>query len=41
MTVRGSELNQVWTNLLDNAIGALGDARHDHDPHAPGRRLRA
>jgi signal transduction histidine kinase len=25
MTVRGSELNQVWTNLLDNAIGALGD----------------
>jgi PAS domain S-box-containing protein len=21
---RGSELNQVWTNLLDNAIGALG-----------------
>jgi signal transduction histidine kinase len=25
MTVRGSELNQVWTNLLDNAIDALGD----------------
>jgi signal transduction histidine kinase len=24
-TVRGSELNQVWTNLLDNAIDALGD----------------
>ncbi|MDP2711830.1 MAG: ATP-binding protein [Solirubrobacteraceae bacterium] len=23
--VRGSELNQVWTNLLDNAIGALGE----------------
>jgi len=22
---RGSELNQVWTNLLDNAIDALGD----------------
>src|SRR3712207_8769083 len=21
----GSELNQVWTNLLDNAIDALGD----------------
>jgi len=21
---RGSELNQVWTNLIDNAIGALG-----------------
>jgi signal transduction histidine kinase len=26
MTVRGSELNQVWTNLLDNAIGALGES---------------
>jgi len=25
ITVYGSELNQVWTNLLDNAIGALGD----------------
>ncbi len=25
MTVRGSELNQVWTNLLDNAIAALGE----------------
>jgi signal transduction histidine kinase len=25
LTVRGSELNQVWTNLLDNAIQALGD----------------
>jgi signal transduction histidine kinase len=25
LTVRGSELNQVWTNLLDNAIYALGD----------------
>ena len=23
LTVRGSELNQVWTNLLDNAIDAL------------------
>ena len=23
--MRGSELNQVWTNLLDNAIDALGD----------------
>jgi signal transduction histidine kinase len=23
---RGSELNQVWTNLLDNAIGALGES---------------
>jgi signal transduction histidine kinase len=25
LTVHGSELNQVWTNLLDNAIDALGD----------------
>jgi len=26
VTIRGSELNQVWTNLLDNAIAALGDS---------------
>ena len=25
MTVHGSELNQVWTNLIDNAIDALGE----------------
>jgi signal transduction histidine kinase len=25
MSVRGSELNQVWTNLIDNAIDALGE----------------
>lgn len=25
ITMHGSELNQVWTNLLDNAIGALGE----------------
>jgi signal transduction histidine kinase len=25
LTVRGGELNQVWTNLIDNAIYALGD----------------
>jgi signal transduction histidine kinase len=25
LMVRGSELNQVWTNLLDNAIDALGE----------------
>jgi signal transduction histidine kinase len=24
MAVRGSELNQVWTNLIDNAVDALG-----------------
>jgi signal transduction histidine kinase len=26
ITLRGSELNQVWTNLLANAIEAVGDA---------------
>ena len=31
LTMYGSELNQVWTNLLDNAIGALGRSRRDHD----------
>ena len=25
LTMRGSELNQVWTNLIDNAIDALGE----------------
>ena len=25
LTVHGGELNQVWTNLLDNAIQALGE----------------
>ena len=34
LTVNGGELNQVWTNLLDNAIQALGGRGHDHD-HAP------
>jgi signal transduction histidine kinase len=28
VTVRGAELNQVWTNLLDNAIDALGESGH-------------
>jgi signal transduction histidine kinase len=26
LTIRGSELNQVWTNLVDNAIDALGES---------------
>ncbi|MDX6621087.1 MAG: hypothetical protein QOK36_3473 [Gaiellales bacterium] len=26
VTVRGSELNQVWTNLFENAIDALGES---------------
>jgi signal transduction histidine kinase len=25
ITVRGGELNQVWTNLIDNAVDALGE----------------
>jgi signal transduction histidine kinase len=25
LSVHGSELNQVWTNLIDNAVDALGD----------------
>ena len=28
LTVHGAELNQVWTNLLDNAIDALGEKGH-------------
>ena len=28
LTVHGAELNQVWTNLLDNAIDALGETGH-------------
>ena len=41
LTVRGSELNQVWTNLLDNAIDALGEHGTITIAHAPRRRLRA
>jgi signal transduction histidine kinase len=26
LTVRGSELNQAWTNLIENAIDALGES---------------
>jgi signal transduction histidine kinase len=26
LTMHGSELNQVWTNLIDNAIGAVGES---------------
>ena len=35
----GSELNQVWTNLLDNAIGALGENGADPDHDEPRQRL--
>ena len=39
LTVHGSELNQVWTNLLDNAIDALGERGTITIAHAPRRRL--
>ena len=35
----GSELNQVWTNLLDNAIGALGENGEITITTQPGQRL--
>ena len=28
ITAAGSELNQVWTNLIDNAIAAAGEGGH-------------
>ena len=40
ITLRGSELNQVWTNLLANAIEALGDkgrSRSSPNATAPAR----
>ena len=34
----GSELNQVWTNLIDNAVECAPRGRPHHPPHArPGR----
>ena len=40
ISVYGSELNQVWTNLIDNAIDAMGGhgqiwvrTRREHDQH--------
>ena len=41
LTVRGSELNQVWTNLLDNAIDALGESGTITIATRARRRLRA
>ena len=34
----GSELNQVWTNLIDNAADALDGEGQIRHPHGPGRR---
>ncbi|MBT3909306.1 MAG: hypothetical protein HOF27_06470 [Rhodospirillaceae bacterium] len=40
VTVYGSELNQVWTNLLDNAIDAVADGgRIDIATRADGERV--
>ena len=39
LTMHGSELNQVWTNLLDNAIGALGEDGTITDHDAARQRL--
>ncbi len=35
-----AELNQVWTNLIDNAAQAMGGDGHAHHPHRARRRLR-
>ncbi len=32
------ELNQVWTNLIDNAVAAMERHRHADRPHRSGRR---
>ena len=31
-----AELNQVWTNLIDNAVAGHGRRGHAHGPHRPG-----
>ncbi len=36
-----AELNQVWTNLIDNAIGAMGDSGHADPAYGARRRPRA
>ena len=35
------ELNQVWTNLIDNAVSAMKRPRHAHHSHRPGPRQAA
>ena len=37
--VYGAELNQVWTNLIDNAPAGDGRQRHADHSHQPRRRL--
>ena len=39
--VYGGELNQVWTNLIDNAVQAMDGDGDPDDPHVAGRRPRA
>ena len=39
VTIYGSELNQVWTNLLDNAIDAVGQSGTITVAHQARRRL--
>ena len=41
ITAYGSQLNQVWTNLIDNAIDALDGDGHDqhHAPRGAGDEL--
>ena len=34
----GSELNQVWTNLIDNAIDAVNGTGQNLRRHQPGTR---
>jgi hypothetical protein len=35
-----AELNQVWTNLIDNAVQAMNGVRHADDQDVPGERPR-
>ena len=35
-----AELNQVWTNLIDNALGAMAGPGHADAAHEAGRRVR-
>ena len=39
--VYGAELNQVWTNLIDNALQAMDGDGHADDPHRPASTTRS